>query len=167
MTPQQKYAVFVTVLMCTWLGCQKAAVVPTEYQPRHPMPLNGKQWLACQNSDREDFVIAYLSGHFSGVKEACEIHDGLAPTISCRAKAPRYSYRSDSAGNPDLSKYTSVLTKFYTEHSEYQFVPCARLMEYLTDDQHKTADDLYSMAKAGEFPAMGGSLGIGTQLPSE
>lgn len=171
MTPRQKNAAFLTVLMCASLGCQRAPVVPVEVQPKHAMPLDGKQWLAWQNADREDFVIAYLSGHYYGVKEACEIHDGLAPatslhrSVDCRAIAPRYSYKSDSFGNPDLSKYTDVLTRFYTEHSEYRFVPCARLLVYLTDDQHKSADDLYIMAKAGKFPAMGASLGIAPGVP--
>ena len=144
-----------------------------ENQPKHARPLDGKQWLAWQNSDREDFVVAYLSGHFFGVKEACDVHDDLAPTdelkhaVYCRAKAPRYSYKSDSNGNPDLSKYTNVLTTFYTDHPEYQIVPCSRLMEFLTDDQHKTADDLYKMAKAGNFPAMGGSLGTAAGVAPE
>lgn len=43
----------------------------------------------------------------------------------------------------------------------------ARLIEYLTDDQHKTADDLYTLAKEGEFRAIGGSLGIGAGVPAE
>lgn len=129
MTSRQKYAVLLTILICISLGCQRAPVVSSEYQPKHPMPLDGKQWLAWHNSDREDFVIAYISGHATGVKDACYVFDDLEPTISlrhaghCRAKAPRYSYKSDSVGNPDLSKYTDVLTNFYNEHSEYQFVP--------------------------------------------
>ena len=173
MGPQRKYAILVTVLMSTWLGCHRAPVVSVENQPRRPVTPNGKQWLAWQNSNREDFVTAYFGGYWFGVKDACSVSDDLEPTISprhaayCRATAPRYSFKSDSAGNPDLSKYTNVLTKFYTEHPECQSIPYVLLMPYLTDQQHKTADDLYNMAKAGKFPTIGGSMGMGSGVPSE
>jgi|CZKZ01.1.fsa_nt_gi hypothetical protein len=168
MAPQRKYAFLVTVFMCTWLGCHRAPVIPIENQPTRPMPLDGKQWLAWQNSNREDFVSAYIGGYFFGVEDACNVHDDLEPTISlkhavhCRAKAPRYSFKSDSAGNPDLSKYTNVLTKFYTEHPEYQPISYVQLMQYLTDEQHKTADDLYKMARSGQIRTSGGGFGSGT-----
>jgi hypothetical protein len=170
---QRKYALLATVLMCTWLGCHRAPIVSVENQARRPVTPDGKQWLAWQNSNREDYVVAYISGYFYGVKDACFVFDDLEPTISlrhaghCRATAPRYSFKSDSAGYPDLSKYTNVLTKFYTEHPEYQSIPYVLLMPYLTDQQHKTADDLYNMAKAGKFPTSGGSLGTGSGVPVE
>jgi hypothetical protein len=40
-------------------------------------------------------------------------------------------------------------------------------MPYLTDEQHKTADDLYNMAKTGKIRTSGGmGLGSGT-VPGE
>jgi hypothetical protein len=131
---------------------------------------DGKQWLARQNSNREDYVMAFISGYSYGVEDACFVFDDLEPTVSlkhavhCRAKAPRYSYKQDKIGNPALSAYTDVLTKFYTEHSEYQSIPYVRLMPYLTDERHKTADDLYNMAKAGKFPRSGGGFGSGVPV---
>jgi hypothetical protein len=125
---------------------------------------DGKQWLAWQNSNREDYVMAYISGYSYGVRDACVLHD-LDPYVKpghpgdCRAKAPRYSYKRDSVGYPDLSAYTNVLTKFYAKHPEYQSIPYVRLMPCLTDERHKTADDLYNMAKAGKFPTS--EVGIG------
>lgn len=153
------------MLMCTCFGCHRGPVIAVENQPRRPATLDGKQWLAWQNANREDYVMAYISGYFYGVKDACFVFDDLQPTIRlkhalyCRAKAPRYTYKHDNVGNPDLSAYTDVLTKFYTGHPEYQSIPYVRLMPYLTDEQHKTADDLYNMAKAGKFPTSGGSMG--------
>ena len=46
------------------------------------MTPDGKQWLAWQNSSREDYVTAYISGYFYGVKDACFVFDDLEPTIS-------------------------------------------------------------------------------------
>lgn len=154
--------------MCTWLGCHRAPVGPSENQSKREMPLDGKQWLAWQNSNREEFVRAYIGGYSSAVGDACYIFDDLEPTVSlkhavhCRAKAPRYSFKLDSAGYPDLSKYTNVLTKFYTDHPEYQSISYFQLMQYLTDEQHKTADDLYKMAKTGQIRAYRGGVGSGS-----
>lgn len=154
--------------MCPSLGCNRAPLIPVENQPKRPVALDGKQWLAWQSSNREDFVSAYISGYSKGVNDACFVFDDLEPTTSlrhavhCRAKAPRYSFKSDSVGNRDLSKYTNVLTKFYTEHPEYQSIPYLQLTDYLTDDQHKTADDLFNMAKAGKIRTMSGGFGSGT-----
>ena len=44
-----------------------------------------------------------------------------------------------------------TLTNFYLSHPEYQNIPFEYLMQYLTDEQNKTADDLYRMAKSGEI----------------
>jgi hypothetical protein len=168
MGPQRRYAILVTVLMCTWLGCRKTPVTTVENQPRRPVTPDGRQWLAWQNANREAYITAYINGYFYGVKDACYVFDDLEPTVSlrhavhCRATAPRYSYKSDVAGYPDLSKYTNVLTKFYTEHPEYQSIPYVLLMPYLADQRHKTADDLYDLAKAGKFPTYGAGLGAGS-----
>jgi len=168
MAPQRKYAVLVTVLMCTWLGCHRAPVVVATDNQKHPMPPDGKQWLAWQISNREEFVSAYVGGYSVGAPDACNVFDDLEPTISlrhavhCEAKAPRYSFKSDGAGYPDLSKYTNVLTKFYTEHPEYQSISYFQLMPYLTDQEHKTADDLYKMARSGQIRVFrGGGVGSG------
>jgi len=172
MATHRLYAFLITGLMYISLGCHRAPVIPVENQPKRPVALDGKQWLAWQSSNREDFVSVYIGGYNKGVRDACVLHD-LDPYVKpghpgdCSAKAPRYSLKSDSAGYPDLSKYTNVLTKFYTERPEYQSIPYVRLMPYLTDQQHKTADDLHNMAKAGKFPTSGGSMGIGSGVQPE
>jgi hypothetical protein len=171
MATHRLYAFLITGLIYISLGCHRAPVIPVENQPKRPVALDGKQWLEWQSSGREDFVMAYIGGYSKGVRDACVLHD-LDPYVKpghpgdCSAKAPRYSLKSDSAGNVDLSAYTNVLTKFYTEHPEYQSISYVLLMPYLTDEQHKTADDLYNMAKTGKIRTSGMGLGSGT-VPGE
>jgi hypothetical protein len=76
----------------------------------------------------------------------------VLPSGVCRKGSPHYSKaRFVSNGDADISAYTAVLTKFYAAHPEYQEIPFEYLMQYLTDEQNKTADDLYKMAKYGEM----------------
>jgi hypothetical protein len=120
----------------------------TENHLKGASPRDGKQWLAWQSVNREDFVLAYINGYLLGVQDACALPD-LEPDIrpkqagDCRKGAPRYSnFMRDSVGNADVSSYTCVLTKFYAEHPEYQNIPYEYLMRYLTDEKLKTADGL-------------------------
>jgi hypothetical protein len=76
----------------------------------------------------------------------------VLPSGVCQKGAAHYSrFKLISAGDPDVSAYTDTLARFYTEHAEYQGIPYEYLMQYLTDDQKKTADDLFKMATAGEM----------------
>ena len=162
-------AVFlVTALMCIALGCKKSDVIQRNHfagESRH----NGKQWLAWDSRDRDDFVDAYIDGYEFGVHDACEATDRqldlkpgrtyehdkdeiVLPSGICRKGSPHYSkFKLIPNNDVDMSAYTGVLTGFYTKHPEYQDIPFEYLMLYLTDDQNKTADDLYKMAKYGEM----------------
>lgn len=170
MTPQKLGTLLFTALICAaLLGCKKPSLDPRENQSAISAPHNGTQWLSWRNYDRDHFVSAYIDGYLSGVNEACRAadrlldlktnriyeHDSdeiLSPSGVCRKGAAHYSkFKPVSDGDSDVSAYTDVLTRFYAEHPQYQNVPYEYLMQYLTDEQYKTADDLYNMAKAGSI----------------
>lgn len=153
----------VTASICVApLGCKRATVAQLEDESakasRHNG--NGRQWLAWNSYDRDDFVSAYIDGYNSGVHDGCAATDHLLdlkpgrtyqhdkdeivlPSGVCRKGSPHYS--------GDVMARTGTLTKFYSAHPEYQDIPFEYLMPYLTDEQNKTADDLFKMAKAGEM----------------
>ena len=133
------------------------------------VPYRGTQWLAWQTSEQDNFVSAYIDGYESGAHAACNAADGLfdlkpgpAPEHDkdeivlasgvCHKHVAHYSKFKPSPGHySDVSAYTAVLTKFYAEHPEYLNIPYEYLMQYLTDEANKNADDLYRMAGAGEI----------------
>ncbi|HTB97321.1 MAG TPA: hypothetical protein VK716_09960 [Terracidiphilus sp.] len=112
-------------------------------------------------------MAAYIDGYEEGIRNACaaaehtlalkanQAYDHskdeiVLPSGVCWKGAAHYSrFKPNPAGNPDVTAYTDVLTRFYTEHGQYQNVPYEYLMHYLTDEQFKTAHDLYNMAKTG------------------
>ena len=170
MTPQRLGMLLVTASMCIApLGCSRGHTVQRENHFAGASRHNGKQWLAWDSHDRDDFVSAYIDGYEFGVDDACDVTDRLLdfkpghiyehakdeivlPSGVCRQGSPHYSKaRFVSNGDADISAYTAVLTKFYVAHPEYQEIPFEYLMQYLTDEQNKTADDLYKMAKYGEM----------------
>jgi hypothetical protein len=160
----------VAALMCvTLLGCKRAPAIQRESHLEGTARHNGKQWLAWDVYERDDFISAYIDGYQFGVLDACDVTDRLLdlkpsrtyehakdeivlPSGVCRKGAPHYSkFKFVETGDADLGAYTGVLTRFYTAHPEYQNIPFEYLMQYLSDEQNKTADDLYNMAKAGEM----------------
>lgn len=124
----------------------------------------GKVWLSWGPKERNRFVYAYVEGYETGMYEACKAvselsdkddiiktsHGWKSPQFSyerCRAGVGKYSnYTLDSSGEPQFHAYTDVLTEFYTKHPEYRNIPFVYLMEFLTDKQHKSADELFAMA---------------------
>lgn len=165
MASHRVYALLITASMClSSLGCERTPTVPTENHLKVASPRDGKQWLAWSSVSREDFVLAYIDGYYFGVKDACALPNPdpkirLKRTLDCRRKAPRFSTLTQDRVSVDVSTYAGVLTKFYSEHPEYQNIPFAYLMRYLSDEQHKTADDLYNMAKSAQIATncVGGS----------
>jgi hypothetical protein len=79
-----------------------------------------------------------------------EQHPSEVPSARCLARMEKYSKARYTSG-PDFSTYTDVITEFYTKHPEYQGIPFMNLMKWLSDRNHKTADDLYQMALKGEM----------------
>jgi hypothetical protein len=162
MKPNELGLLFVTALICfAPLGCQKSAVIQLENHITHDASRhNGKQWLAWNSYERDDFVSAYIDGYESGVHESCAVTDRLLdlkpgrtyehakdeivlPSGVCSKGSPHYSL--------DIMAHTGTLTRFYMAHPEHQNIPFEYLMQYLTDEQNKPSDDLYKMAKYGEM----------------
>ena len=169
MAMQKIGALVVTAFVCVApLGCNRPTM-EHQNQTADTLRHDGKQWLAWQGHERVHFIAAFIDGYESGVHNACASADHLLdlkanhtynhandeivlPSGVCWKGAAHYSrFKPNSSGDPDVSAYTGVLTQFYTEHEEYQNVPYEYLMQYLTDEQKKTADDLFKMAKYGEM----------------
>ena len=169
MAVQKLAAMVLTAFVCVApLGC-KRQTVDHENQAATASRHDGTQWLAWSNRERVWFVAAYIDGYEMGVHNACESADHLldlkanrtydhtkdeivVPSGVCEKGAGHYSrFKPNSTGDPDVSAYTGVLTQFYAEHEEYRSIPYEYLMQYLTDDQRKSADDLFKMAKYGEM----------------
>lgn len=154
------------------IGFVLACLVGCNAQPSSPKLLespryNGVQWLGWSEDKRDLFVFAFIDGYKQGVSEACRAGDKLFdfkngvvpahgkdeipfPSGVCRLNTGDYS--GCKVGAPEghsCGAYTDIITAFYTKHPEYRSIPFEYLMQYLTDKEHKSADDLYSMAEAG------------------
>jgi hypothetical protein len=132
-----------------------------------PSQYRGAKWMAWNDAQRDAFVSSYVDGYKMGAHDACLATDRVldlkkgsipehgkdeivVPSGVCRVNAGDYSGCKPGAPEGQVcSAYTQVITAFYTKHPEYQNIPYEYLMQYLTDKEHKSADDLYSMAKAG------------------
>ena len=158
-----KIAVIGLVLTCV-VGCKAQSSSPSSAaSPQY----RGAQWLGWGEVTRDIFVFAFIDGYKQGASDACRAGDKLfdfkngivpehskdeipLPSGTCRAHSDQYSHCQVGAPEGHVcSAYTGVITAFYTKHPEYQNIPFEYLMQYLTDKEHKSADDLYSMAKAG------------------
>jgi hypothetical protein len=51
----------------------------------------------------------------------------------------------------DYGVYTKVITEFYLKHPEYRKIQSVILMHHLTDQEFKSADELYTLAKRGDI----------------
>lgn len=155
------------ILSIALLGCK--TVAGQREQQTISVGHAGQEWLAWPGRARVLFVAAYIDGYQEGIHNACESADRLLdlktnkpydhakdeivlPSGVCQKGAAHYSrFKPNATGDPDVTAYTEVLTRFYTEHAEFEDIPYEYLMQYLTDEQNKTVDDLYHMAKAGEM----------------
>jgi len=160
-------ALVVIAFVClAHLGCKRAE---RESRPTDSLRHNGQEWLAWSHSEQVHFVAAYIDGYEEGVQNACAAADRrldlkanrsydhakneiVLPSGVCWKGAAHYSrFKPSSAGDPDVSAYTGVITRFYIDHAEYRDIPYEYLMQYLTDEQQKTADELGNTARAGEM----------------
>lgn len=124
---------------------------------RHP----GRQWLAWDSRQRENFVYGYIEGYQQGVNRSCQVSDrssgrkdeprrmgnsvaGTSTPANCYASVGQYSMigGNESAG-PDFGVYTAVITEFYRKYPESEDVPFTRLMEPLTGPTIPTAIELH------------------------
>jgi hypothetical protein len=129
----------------------------------------GAQWLSWGADVRSEIVFGYIQGHGDGMYQACTavgklgddderfyILNGIRrEKISyerCHAGVSEYSnFKEDAGAEPDFHTYANTITEFYSRHAEYRNIPFFYLMQFLTDKEHKTAEELYSMARAGEM----------------
>ena len=114
-----------------------------------PQRGTGQEWVSWSPEQRDTFLDGFVTGYVMGTNRACDATNDLwevgkahrpgeDPSARCSARLELYS--------KDLKSYTTVLTQFYTEHPEYQNIPVVYLMRFLSDNQFKTADELYQMA---------------------
>jgi hypothetical protein len=161
----QKALTTTSLLLFFFVGCKSHA--PREEQAGYEHP--GIQWLSWNSTERRNFVSGYIEGFEVGMNQACLAADDLFerdkprsfgydnvpstfPSARCRASVDQYSNLKVSVSTgPDYSPYISVITTFYSKYPNARNVPYVDLIRFLTDAKHKTADELYSMAKKGEF----------------
>ncbi len=69
-----------------------------------------------------------------------------------RASVEQYTaLKMDTVKGPDFGPYECAITSFYAEHPEYRNIPFIYLMQLLMGSKSKTAEELYSLAKAGNL----------------
>jgi hypothetical protein len=123
----------------------------------------GKEWLAWTAAERNVYIRGFIEGFWRASHDACRLADdlfevgkrhrlGQEPSGRCELRLENYSKIRILDSGPDFSAYTTVITEFYTTHPEYQNIPKAHILSYLTDRKFKTADQLYQMALKGEMP---------------
>lgn len=154
-----KFIVLSLFLVCA-VGCNSRQ---SSHDAASPVYFGGADWMAWNNSQRDAVVVGYIDGLREGIGEACEFaegpndmrngalsdpsHDAVA---KCRANTTKYSRCNEGTSKgPICGFYAQVITTFYTKHPEYQNMPIEYLMYYLSDKEHKNADDLCAMAKSG------------------
>ena len=146
-------------------GCKSHPPVGEQADYRRP----GIQWLSWNSTERRNFVFGYIEGFGVGMNQACLAADDLFekdkahsfghdnvpstfPSARCRASVDQYSNLKVSVSTgPDFSPYIDVITTFYSRYPTGRDVPYVDLIRFLTEAKHKTPDDLYLMAKKGEF----------------
>jgi hypothetical protein len=113
--------------------------------------------------ERNVYIRGFIEGFWRAWHDACRLADdlfevgkrlrlGQEPSGRCEVRLENYSKIRILDSGPDFSTYTTVITEFYTKHPEYQNIPKAHILSYLTDRNFKTADELYQMALKGEMP---------------
>jgi hypothetical protein len=124
---------------------------------RHP----GRQWLAWDSRQQENFVYGYIQGYRQGVNQACHVVDqrsgrgdtrtmgtrnvpATVPPPDCDASLGQYSMvgGNESAG-PNFSAYTTLITEFYRKYPDSEDIPFTRLMEPLTGPTIPTVIELH------------------------
>jgi hypothetical protein len=146
-------------------GCHTQTHTSNLSALNHP----GQLWLSWTASDRDNFVLTYVQGYETGVAETClavqhiteedsanSVQSGGRPHVllheRCSASVDSYSrYNIDPSTNGDFHTYTDAITSFYSKHEEFRNVPFIYLMQFMSDQQHKSPDELYAMAKEGRI----------------
>lgn len=146
-------------------GCNSHAARVEQGGYEHP----GIQWLSWNSTERRNFVFGYIEGFEVGMNQACLAADDLFdkdkvrsfghdnvpstfPSARCRASVDQYSNLKVSVSTgPDFKPYIDIITTFYSKYPNGRNVPYVDLIRFLTDAKHKSADELYALAKEGQF----------------
>ncbi len=138
-------------------------------RPLEPnQPYRGGEWLSWSPNERSNYIRGYLFGRSEGILEACRTADLLfevdrrhtpgdkdrasdLPSARCLARANGYSKYSRAPSVPntrqDFSAYTDVITEFYSKYPEYRSIPFPYLMDHLSDEEYRSAEQLAQMAQ--------------------
>jgi hypothetical protein len=148
-----------------FVGCKSLSTRMEQADFQHP----GVLWLSWSLPERNNFANVYIQGYETGMYQACKAVNDLSLQDDLNNKGPDYKphqfrydrcragvgeytkYKMSPSSGPDFSPYTEIITAFYTQNPEYRNVPFVYLMQFLTDKQNKTAEQLLAMAKAGQM----------------
>ena len=129
---------------------------------RRPDQLDGDEWIAWTQGERNAYVIGSIEGYWRASHDACRLADdlfevgkrhrlGQEPSGRCQNHLENYSKMRMINSSVDVCAYTSVITEFYGKHPEFRNIPKGYLMSFLTDQKYKTADQLSEMAMRKEI----------------
>jgi hypothetical protein len=161
MAMSSKYLLGVTTIALLLISC-KADKTPLEPWER------GGDWISWTQSERNRYVIGFLDGYLMARHTACIAADSLFevgqphrmgdeqhpteyPSGRCLASVDEYSRFKYINSMVDLSAYTIPVTEFYVKHPEYRGILIPSLMEFLSDKQCSTSDQLFQMAQTGKL----------------
>jgi hypothetical protein len=148
-----------------FVGCKSLSAHTEKADFQHP----GALWLSWSLQERNNFANVYIQGYETGMYQACKAVNDLSLQDDLNSKGPDYKphqfhyercragvgeytkYKMSPSTEPDFSPYTDIITAFYTQHPEYRNIPFVYLMQFLTDKENKTTEELFSMAKAGKM----------------
>lgn len=120
----------------------------------------GVQWLSWTPTERERFVWGFIDGDGHGRSRACLAADKLFETNQphtfgydkvpstftssrCLASLEEYPNVINLSSGPDFTSYTSVITEFYTKHTDRRDIHFTQLMEMMSGAKVPSADELY------------------------
>jgi hypothetical protein len=156
-----KYLVGIGAVVLLLISCRAEKVRPGQLE-------RGGEWLSWTRSERNRYVYGFLDGYMLARMRACNAADDLfevgqphrlgdeqhpteVPSGRCLASVDTYSRFKYTNSAVDISVYANPITEFYTKHPEYQGIPFPFLMEFLSDKQCSTADELFQMALKGKL----------------
>lgn len=167
---QRNTVLIMLVLIMCGISISGCGITKKEKQEFVAGPVTGDQWLALYPSQQSDAIYEYIQGYLDGLNQACGKLDNLFetnvehhlrymdkpstfPSERCRTNADFYSKMTIASNHLgyDYSVYINVITEFYLKHPEYRKIQLVILMHYLTDQEFKSADELYTMAKHGDI----------------
>jgi hypothetical protein len=141
-----------------------ALVLPAAAGVNNPTGIGaGKEWLGWTPSDRNSYVRGFIEGYWRGTNGACMLADelfevgksqqlGRGPSARCQASLETYTRIKTPDSAPDFTAYTTVITELYTKYPELQDIPVVFIMRFLTDQNFKTADQIFQIEAKREVP---------------